>query len=324
MKTKIFLLLTVISIFSLSAYSQLKVNSSGRVAIGSDPDATYYLKLTSAIFKAGSTYPDLIIGPNPSQTQTRCIYPTVNNNGAIGWSTNQFFSVHAQYHYANGVLLSSDKRLKENFRTIEQPLNKLLQLNGQMYDFISQGTDTIKDEIEKQKRLRLEKDRLGFIAQELEQVIPEAVYYFKDEDRYYIDYNALIPVVIEAMKEQQKTIQDLENKVVSIEANCCTYHLKSASITPTDNFATNARLDQNVPNPFSRETRIDCYIPETSGNSDLYIYNMNGTQLQQYSINGKGEQSVTISGNTLEPGMYLYTLVIDGKEVDTKRMILTK
>jgi hypothetical protein len=47
-------------------------------------------------------------------------------------------------------------------------------------------------------------------------------------------------------------------------------------------------------------------------------------QLQQYNVNGKGKQTITISGNSLEPGMYLYALVVDGKEVDTKRMILTK
>ena len=51
---------------------------------------------------------------------------------------------------------------------------------------------------------------------------------------------------------------------------------------------------------------------------------MNGTQLQQYTVNGKGKQTVTINGNSLDPGMYFYALVIDGKEVDTKRMILTK
>ena len=43
-----------------------------------------------------------------------------------------------------------------------------------------------------------------------------------------------------------------------------------------------------------------------------------------FNVNGKGKQTVTINGNSLEPGMYLYALVIDGKEVDTKRMILTK
>jgi len=51
---------------------------------------------------------------------------------------------------------------------------------------------------------------------------------------------------------------------------------------------------------------------------------MNGTQLQQFSINGKGKQTVTFNGNSFVPGMYLYALVIDDKEVDTKRMILTK
>ena len=55
----------------------------------------------------------------------------------------------------------------------------------------------------------------------------------------------------------------------------------------------------------------------------IYIYNMNGPQLQQYGITGKGKQSVTINGSSFQPGMYLYALV-DGKEVDTKRMILTK
>jgi hypothetical protein len=47
-------------------------------------------------------------------------------------------------------------------------------------------------------------------------------------------------------------------------------------------------------------------------------------QLQQNEIIGKGKQTVTISRYSFEPGMYLYTLVIDGKEVDTKRMMLTE
>jgi hypothetical protein len=321
MKTNIVLLITIISLFSFSANAQLKVNSTGKVGIGLEPDATYYLSPYSIIFKAGGSYPDLILGPNPSLTQTRAIYPSVTNTGSIGWTTNQFDSIYAQYHYANGVLLTSDKRLKENFHTIDHPLDKLLQINGQKYDFISQGTDTIKDVNEKQRRLRLEKNRLGFIAQDLEKIVPEAVFYFKDEDRYYIDYNAVIPVIVEAMKEQQQLIQDLKSKVASIEANCCNNNLKGALIAPSEN---KAQLDQNIPNPFSKETQIGCFIPEGSGSSVLYIYNMNGIQLQQYSINGKGEQSVTISGSSFEPGMYLYALVIDGREVDTKRMILTK
>lgn len=153
--------------------------------------------------------------------------------------------------------------------------------------------------------------------------MPEAIFYFEDEDRYYIDYNELIPVIVEAMKEQQAIIEELK----SVVANCCTNELKSASVatgTSTDLANNKASLDQNIPNPFSRETKIGCFIPDGATTSMLYIYNMNGTQLQQYNVTGKGKQTVTIYGNSFEPGMYLYTLIIDGKEVDTKRMILTK
>jgi hypothetical protein len=311
-------------VLSFGAFAQLKVSSTGKVGIGIDPNASYNLSTQTAIFTTAgySSYSDLVISYDPAN-YGKAIYPSLNNKCTVGTSANQFYTVYAQYHYANTNLLTSDKRLKENFRTIDQPLTKILQMNGQKYDFISQGTDTIKNEIEKQKRLRLEKNRLGFIAQDLEKILPEAVFYFKDEDRYYIDYNAVLPVLVEAMKAQQGQIEVLKSEVES----CCKSNLKSASLTevPTNNLAENvAQLDQNVPNPFSQETKIGCFIPDGSGNSVLYIYNMNGTQLQQYSITGKGKQTVTINGNSYEPGMYLYALVIDGKEVDTKRMILTK
>lgn len=198
MKTNIYYLIAVFSFFSLSVFSQIKVNSTGRVGIGSDPDLSnlYNLCTYSAIFKT-SGYSNTIIIGHESSSPRSAIYPYPNNSGTIGYLGNQFQSVYATSFYANGVLLSSDKRLKENFSNIDQPLNKLLQINGQKYDFISQGTDTIKDEKERQTRLMLEKNRLGFIAQDLQKVVPEAVLYFEDGDRYYIDYNAIIPVIVE-------------------------------------------------------------------------------------------------------------------------------
>jgi len=56
----------------------------------------------------------------------------------------------------------------------------------------------------------------------------------------------------------------------------------------------------------------------------LYIYNINGNQLQKNNLNGQGKQSLTINVSSFEPEIYLYALVINGKKVDTKRMILTK
>lgn len=53
------------------------------------------------------------------------------------------------------------------------------------------------------------------------------------------------------------------------------------------------------------------------------IFDMQGTLLNQISIVEKGESFVTIHANQYKAGMYMYSLIIDGKEIDTKRMILT-
>ncbi len=306
---------------SIGVFAQIKVDATGNVALKGtylSPSTGITFNGTAIFYQIGNVPLSINWSSNVPQ-----IYPGAGNAGSLGISAYQFNSIYAKYHYAGTVLLTSDRRLKENFRTIDKPLDKILQMSGQKYDFISQGTDTIKDEKEKQRRLRLEKDRLGFIAQDLEKIVPEAVFYATDEDRYYIDYNAVIPVIVEAMKAQQIQIEGLKTEL----AGCCKSNLKSASLASgtTNNLAENiAQLDQNIPNPFTRETKIGCTIPESSTASVLYIYNMNGTQLQQYTINDKGKQTVTINGNSLEPGMYLYSLVVDGKEVDTKRMILTE
>ncbi len=54
-----------------------------------------------------------------------------------------------------------------------------------------------------------------------------------------------------------------------------------------------------------------------------YLFHLNGNLILTKPIKGTGNGSITIRGNELQPGMYLYSLNVDGKEVDTKRMILT-
>ena len=66
------------------------------------------------------------------------------------------------------------------------------------------------------------------------------------------------------------------------------------------------------------------YLPNNVSKAVLTIYNMRGEQLKQLNIQERGNTSVTIEGHTLNAGMYLYTLITDGKEVDTKKMILTQ
>jgi hypothetical protein len=83
-------------------------------------------------------------------------------------------------------------------------------------------------------------------------------------------------------------------------------------------------LDQNFPNPFNQSTQIGYYLPEATRTANLYIYNMNGLQIKSIPIQNRGKGSVTINGSELRSGMYIYTLIVDGREIDTKRMILTQ
>ncbi len=162
--------------------------------------------------------------------------------------------------------------------------------------------------------------RYGFIAQELREVFPELV--DENEEGYLnIDYVGLIPVLVEAIKE-------LEAKIIIIENNCCkkTETLKSGSINSNllSPGVRNPMLYQNTPNPFNLQTTIKFEIPETVQNAQLYICNMTGTLLKTIAINQRQGGNVTINANEFNAGMYLYSLVCDGKIEDTKQMLLTQ
>jgi hypothetical protein len=51
---------------------------------------------------------------------------------------------------------------------------------------------------------------------------------------------------------------------------------------------------------------------------------MNGKQIDKYQISERGNTSVEITAGSLSAGIYMYSLITDGKVIDTKRMILTE
>lgn len=251
------------------------------------------------------------------------VLPDANNTGYLGVYGQQFYQIRGQYHYATLALLqSSDKRLKENFRDIENPLDKIMKLTGKKYDYKPESSDTIGTEKEKEQKAKMKKDRLGFIAQEVNEIIPEAVVYEEDEDRYYMEYNAIIPVIVEAIKAQQTQIDQMNEEIENLSQKS---KEKSATI---DNVSLDdskeASLEQNIPNPFNEITKIGIYLPKNISKAILYLYNMQGKQIQKFTVKERGSTFITIEGSTLQAGSYIYTLIADGKEVDTKKMILTQ
>ena len=82
-------------------------------------------------------------------------------------------------------------------------------------------------------------------------------------------------------------------------------------------------LSQNAPNPFTNETEIKYFVAPGIKEAYICIFDIQGKMLQKINV-APGQNRVMIHGSALTPGMYLYSLFIDGQEVDAKRMILTK
>lgn len=86
---------------------------------------------------------------------------------------------------------------------------------------------------------------------------------------------------------------------------------------------TRCVLHQNSPNPFRGSTTIKYSIPKDAKDAYICVFNMQGTMLSQTPVSGSSDR-ITINGSDYGPGMYIYSLIVNGREVDSKRMILTK
>jgi hypothetical protein len=110
--------------------------------------------------------------------------------------------------WATAFHTTSDERLKENIETIENPLHTLDAIRGVAFNFKENPARTDLDSHHR---------RAGVLAQDVQKVLPEAV--TSGPDGYLsVDYNALIPVLIEAVKEQQKQIDILQEELESLKA----------------------------------------------------------------------------------------------------------
>jgi hypothetical protein len=84
------------------------------------------------------------------------------------------------------------------------------------------------------------------------------------------------------------------------------------------------RLLQNTPNPFKYETLIRYEITEMKRFGTIVILDLNGKEVMNFPITSKGTGEITVSAHSFSSGTYLYRLVIDGRTIETKRMVVTK
>ena len=96
---------------------------------------------------------------------------------------------------AGDLNINSDARLKANIISLGATLSKLLQIDGKTY--------TMKKDANHKKKI-------GLLAQDIEKVFPELV--TETNDIKSVNYQGLVPVLINAMKEQQEEIERLKKQ----------------------------------------------------------------------------------------------------------------
>jgi trimeric autotransporter adhesin len=87
---------------------------------------------------------------------------------------------------------------------------------------------------------------------------------------------------------------------------------------------SSASLLQNVPNPYNHTTSIAYNLPEQFSSAQIIITDVSGKVLKTITVSGKGKGVLNLDASSLASGAYNYSLLIDGKLIDTKKMVLTK
>lgn len=233
-------------------------------------------------------------------------------------------------------LTLSDAQLKQNVQPLQNSLHLIRQLNGVSYQWNQQADTTLS---------LPSGTEIGLIAQSVEAIIPEVVF---TDDRGYknVAYQKIVPHLIEANKQLQDSLADLNNQLQALSQQVaaiqnCMNNLPigmncngvSARIESPENVVTVEPqkvvlessdaiiLYQNQPNPFDNTTIIRYFIPEIGQRAEMVFHDEYGREINRVQLEQTGLSQLEISAENLASGVYTYSLVVGDKLIDTKKMI---
>ncbi len=252
----------------------------------------------------------------------------IRNNKRVGIGANNpatTLHVNGSVTYNGSLINASDKRLKKNINLLEDGLNVVMQLNPIRYQYNGKAGIESTDE------------HIGLFAQNLQQAAPYLVDEFtyeeedeqgkvkKSENYLGIEESAIKYLLINAVKEQQTIIEELQQEIAELRDMVENGNSRTGSSRQSLELkGRTASLKQNTPNPFSARTLIEYYVPADTKKAEVKIYDSNGRLMQNESIRGTGEGNIQIEAGTIPAGTYNYSLIVDGKVIDTKQMVIVQ
>ena len=136
----------------------------------------------------------------------------------------------------------------------------------------------------------------------------------------YVNYTQLVPILVQAITELKTELDDLKEAVASSGTR---------KVNAATNIATNTldegrgSISQNTPNPFTGQSTVRVSVPDDASDAYIDILTLNGASVKRIPVSN-GLSEVSLSSFEFAPGTYLYTLVVNGKVSETRRMIVNR
>lgn len=161
------------------------------------------------------------------------------------------------------------------------------------------------------------KSHYALDADKLEEVFPDLVYVNKDGSKV-INYVEMIPLLVQSINELNEKIEVLQGQ----SSGRAKAAVRGTTGVDGSSISQN-KLYQNTPNPFKEKTTIHFTLADDARDAYICIFDMTGKPVKKLPISS-GTDSISFGGYEIGEGMFLYSLIVNGQEIDTKRMIITK
>lgn len=265
------------------------------------------------------------------------INATVTASNQVRVGTSAITSIGGYVNWSN----VSDGRVKKNVKANVPGLSFINKLKPVTYTLNLDAADKIignkgdqpVDKINKKDRTAKEAVVYsGFIAQDVEKLAKELNYEFSgvdaaknDHDLYGLRYAEFVIPLVKAVQELSQQNEVLRREVDELKATMAAVSTNNVSSKPVLTFvSTDAALDQNMPNPFNVSTIIGYSLPQKFSKAQILITDKTGKTIKYVNISGPGKGTLSVDASTLASGAYQYALIVDGKQIASKQMVLAK
>jgi len=268
------------------------------------------------------------------------------------------YTIYGSGNAIGGMWVASDRKLKRNIKPIRNAIETVQQLAGVTYNYNTK----VRPELRLSDELQY-----GFVAQEVEKVLPELVHpaidpYGEEDDFVVMNYDGIIPVLTEAIKEQQEimddqqvTIEEQELRLdqqqgymeeqqtvidqqqgIIVKQQLAIDQLlnRLQEVESTLGIQSDVPANQNPQGAFG-EIKLNQNRPNPADGNTIIEYTLPTeiaqAQLVIFDVTGAeiqrykvetGFGSVEIQEGELAAGTYLYTLEVEGQSIARRKMVI--